>query len=252
MTEAEWLAATDPEPMLAALRAAGKASERKVRLWAAACVRRVWPLLTDPRSRQAVEVVEQYADGRDLSAALRVAHRDAPEASASDRHGPSGTWHFAAYAVRRLARTSSPEGRFADSLAAARSAAAARACGAIKGLPWGENAWRRSVWEGAAGPETEAHAALARDLFGPCLFRQVRIEASWLLWNSGTVGRLAAASYEERALSEGTLDAWRLGVLADALEESGCQEQEVLGHLRQQGGVHVRGCWVVDLLLGKG
>jgi hypothetical protein len=40
-------------------------------------------------------------------------------------------------------------------------------------------------------------------------------------------------------------------VLADALEEASCTEADILGHCRQQGAVHVRGCWVVDLLLGK-
>jgi hypothetical protein len=63
--------------------------------------------------------------------------------------------------------------------------------------------------------------------------------------------RLATAIYEERSLPEGTLDGLRLGVLADALEEAGVRDQEILGHLRQQGAVHVRGCSVIDLLLGK-
>jgi hypothetical protein len=48
----------------------------------------------------------------------------------------------------------------------------------------------------------------------------------------------------------GTLDNTRLAVLADALEESGCTSEDVLGHLRGPGP-HVRGCWVVDLCLGR-
>ena len=48
----------------------------------------------------------------------------------------------------------------------------------------------------------------------------------------------------------GTLDNTRLAVLADALEEAGCTEADILGHLRGPGP-HVRGCWVVDLILGK-
>src|SRR3954447_21699792 len=62
MTEADWLASGWPREMLEYLRASGKASDRRCRLFACGCVRRVWPLL-DEWSRTAVEVAEQYADG---------------------------------------------------------------------------------------------------------------------------------------------------------------------------------------------
>jgi hypothetical protein len=60
------------------------------------------------------------------------------------------------------------------------------------------------------------------------------------------VVKLAAAAYDQRVL---TLQ--RMGVLADALEEAGMTDEEVLNHCRQEGAVHARGCWVTDLLLGK-
>jgi hypothetical protein len=66
----------------------------------------------------------------------------------------------------------------------------------------------------------------------------------------GVVVCLAQAAYENRQLPPGLLDNARLAVLADALEEAGCQDPVILGHLRS-GGEHVRGCFVVDALLGK-
>jgi hypothetical protein len=77
----------------------------------------------------------------------------------------------------------------------------------------------------------------------------VTIAPPVLQWNGGIVVRLTQAAYEQRSLPDGRLDASRLAVLADALEEAGCDEQDVLGHLRGPGP-HVRGCWCVDLLTG--
>src|SRR6516165_10084976 len=71
MTEPEWLACTDPRPMLEFLRGTNKVSNRKVKLFAAACVRCVWHLLTDDRIREAAEAAERGADGRATFAELR-------------------------------------------------------------------------------------------------------------------------------------------------------------------------------------
>jgi hypothetical protein len=71
-----------------------------------------------------------------------------------------------------------------------------------------------------------------------------------LTWNDGCVVKLARAAYEERSWADGTLDNTRLAVLADALEESGYEGAEILGHLRGPGP-HVRGCHAVDAILGR-
>jgi hypothetical protein len=89
-------------------------------------------------------------------------------------------------------------------------------------------------------------ANLVREIFGNPIQR-VALNTAWL---TPTAKSLALTAYEERRLPSGELDCPRLAVLADALEEAGCTEEAVLDHLRGPGP-HVRGCWPVDLLLGK-
>ena len=74
-------------------------------------------------------------------------------------------------------------------------------------------------------------------------FREITLCAKWLRWNDGTLVRIAQAIYDNRAFD-------RLPILADALEDAGCDNADILAHCRGPGP-HVRGCWVVDLLLGK-
>jgi hypothetical protein len=207
VTEAEWLACADPQKMLAFLR--GKASERKLRLFAAACCRRSWPLLTDARSRKAVEVAERYADGMVNERGLRFAFSCAADA----------------FAYAASAHT-------ADAQAAAGAANAARP--------------EAGYYARYVTPRKE-HPGPLRDLFGPLPFRPVTVSPGW---QAPQVVAQAQAAYDERELPAGTLDPIRLAVLADALEEAGCTDQTALEHLRG-AGPHARGCWAVDLLLGK-
>ena len=207
MTEQKWLACTDPGPMLKFL--GRKASERKLRLFACACCRGSWPLLTDARSRKAVEVAERYADGMVNERGLRFAFSCAADA----------------FAYAASAHT-------ADAQAAAGAANAARP--------------EAGYYARYVTPRKE-HPGPLRDLFGPLPFRPVTVSPGW---QTPQVVAQAQAAYDERELPAGTLDPTRLAVLADALEEAGCADQTVLEHLRG-AGPHVRGCWAVDLLLGK-
>src|SRR5207244_1694887 len=88
--------------------------------------------------------------------------------------------------------------------------------------------------------------SLLHDIFGNP-FRPVPLDPAW---RTPTVVALAQAAYDNRIMPAGRLDPARLAVLSDALEEAGCQDADILGHLRSPG-LHVRGCWALDLLLGK-
>jgi hypothetical protein len=88
-----------------------------------------------------------------------------------------------------------------------------------------------------------SNAPLLRDIFDPLLVRNNPITPDRMTWRDETVTRLAASIYDKRAFD-------RLPILADALEEAGCTDAAILEHCRGPGP-HVRGCWVVDLLLGK-
>src|SRR5690242_7432290 len=80
MTEHAWLACPDPDALLDHLRSGGRASERKLRLFAAGCCRRVWHLMNDGRSRKAVAVVERWVDGEASRRQLEAAHAAAWQA----------------------------------------------------------------------------------------------------------------------------------------------------------------------------
>jgi hypothetical protein len=99
--------------------------------------------------------------------------------------------------------------------------------------------------------ERAAQADLLRDIIGPAPFRPLPpLPPSVRAWNDGLVVKLATSIYQERSLPEGTLDVRRMGVLADALEEAGCTNDAILGHLRGPGP-NYRGCHVLDAILEK-
>ncbi len=241
MTETEWLAATDPDAMLSALTAARKIPERKLRLFAAACCRRVWGLLDDTRSQRAVQMAESYADGLATAVELAAAAADAHAAADDTRLDPRR--RGLAIVIPGLYGS----GTYVAADAAAHAAGAEAVTIDFLYVPAEAAAFAVLL---ASDKERAAQAALLRDLFGPLLFRDVSPDPSWLAWDNSSIVRLAAAVYEERLLPAGTLDATRLAVLADALEEAGCTDTELLEHLRGPGP-HVRGCFVLDLLLGR-
>jgi hypothetical protein len=228
MTEAEWRAGTDVSRMLRYLR--GQASPRKFRLFACACCRRVWGAL-GPGQRRAVETAERYAD--------RLVRLRELEAARPDFRDEAGGHWAAVWAARSAA---------APRDVAKTAAAAARDCRDVRAAadcPRHQHPAFRQWLEAGLAVKTAEEAAqreLLWDVFGSP-FRPAAVGPAWLAWQGGTAPRLARGIYDEGRFAD-------LPVLADALEDAGCADEQVLGHCRGRGP-HVRGCWVLDLLLGK-
>jgi hypothetical protein len=226
MTEADWLACADPQKMLEHLW--GQASDRKLRLFACACCRRAWHLLADERSREAVLTGERIADGAAWGNELTAARREAGAAVRQVwRRAPAGT-------------------------AAKRAWLAQAAFATVRqGGEW-EAASAVAVWAGRSAKCTgEVQCHLLREVFGNPFRPRSPLAPAVLPWQGGLAVRMAVNIYDYRHLPEGTLDGASLAVLADALDEAGCTDPDILAHCRRPGP-HVRGCWVIDLLLGKG
>jgi len=211
MTEAEWRRCPDPTLLLQQVR--GKVSDRKRRLFACGCCRRIWSRLTDEFHfcRQAVEVAERFADGL----ATESEREDYWFAvNEEDREEVVDEAYVAA--CRAISLDNEEDGDFASATARC----------AVLAVPRPDR-------------ERAAQCRLARCVFGNP-FRPVTFDPAWI---TATVQSLAAAIYEERAFD-------RMPILGDALEDAGCDHAEVLAHCRKDKG-HARGCWVVDAVLGK-
>jgi hypothetical protein len=219
VTEEEWLACDEPGVMLTFLEKS-RARDRGLRLFAAACACRALPALTDARFAAAVAALERLADegpGKAASAGLRAAWGalgPAVEALAGD----PGLYP----AARAVQTTTEPT------------------------LAWWRARWAADWWleaAGRAGPAARGReAALLARLLRDAVGNPHRPAAFDPAWRSPTAVALAARMYESR-------DFGAMPLLADALQEAGCEDAEVLRHCRH--GEHVRGCWVVDLVLGR-
>jgi hypothetical protein len=244
VTEAEWLACQSAWDMLRSLRF--QVSGRKLRLFACACCRVLWPEMQDQRSRRAVEVAERYADGlvsprelldahADAEEALRALQADFPQALRRWREaagaGPGaasgavhpGTALMAADAVRLVTYPTlyDPTEEPDSSLL----------CSIIDGI--GEA--RSNTCIPLDGP--------LREILGNPYRGAPGRDPTSLRTSDGAARRLAAAIYDGRRFED-------LPVLADLLEEAGLTDAALLGHLRGPGP-HALGCYALDAVLGK-
>jgi hypothetical protein len=229
MTEAEWLAADELWPMLLSLERSR--TGRKLRLFAVACCRRIWPLIADPRCRSAVLVVEQFADDRATTNDLQAAEADI---RAAWLKGP-----FDDAVIACLQASTSDVDLLRGALHAARSVIHAvwqfRREFARDGEP------PRAYLPPIRPAEEAVLCELVREIFNP--FRPAALEKGSQACHDGRATNLARAAYDDGAFD-------RLPILADALEDAGCTDSDLLGHFRGPGP-HVRGCWALDLVLRK-
>jgi hypothetical protein len=200
----------DSPRFLSAFEQLGAASERKRRLFACHCCRLVWDRLPDERSRAAVKVAERYAEGE----------ADEPE-------------FVAANAGARAAKTHSRLPWLAIEASAANPLPADVVRCFLRG---------HKVLPGKQRDRARRVVALLRCLFGNP-FRPATLAPDLLRWRDGLLVSVARRMYDNRDFSE-------MPVLADMLQDAGCDDEQVLAHCRQ-GGEHARGCFAIDLLLGR-
>jgi hypothetical protein len=228
MTEEEWASGHDVDRMLKHL---GKvANPRRLRLFLVACARRVLPNSPDDEMLSALDTAEKFADQsvskRELARvrnALKVGHPSRVarwEVLYTDSIRSVPAWHAAREQVTQAAVHGS-------------------GCCAWSTTRERLSAFEKVVLVGYPTVELTAQAGLLRDIFG----NPFRPFAFNPCWRTADVLGLARAIYEDRAFE-------RLPILADALMDAGCADEQILSHCRGDGP-HVRGCWVVDLVLGK-
>jgi hypothetical protein len=240
-----WLECRDPRPLLQHLLAG--ATGRKKRLLLAGCVRRLGDLVPAGPLLNALVTSEEFADGLVGTARVAKAQREA-QRHAGERHAArvgasvsraplaetaATLAHAAAHAVANALNPAAPSvGVFAVAQAAAKKALADKG----ERVPFDLPASHLQVVVELAGL-----CDIIRDVFGNP-YRRVAFQRSWLTAHNGVAVTLARAVYEDRAFD-------RMPILADALEDGGCDSADLLTHLRGAAD-HVRGCWALDLVLG--
>jgi hypothetical protein len=227
MTEEKWLSACDLEALIKYLE--DKTSERKLRLYSCACARLVQRLFPNERCETAVQVAERFADrmvgASELLGHWQIAHDITARLNNSYLHRRDPTQKVA-WAAANAARYTLEE--------------AALECAEVNCQTYFIYPYELPQWEALWPRKSEEYYLnCLYDIFGNP-FRLVAIDPDW---RTSNVVSLAKDMYESR-------DFTAMPILSDALQDAGCENADILDHCRGPGP-HVRGCWVVDLLLGK-
>lgn len=256
MTENDWLKRDDwPEGMLRELyipwsNGQVKLSERRLRLFSCSCCRQIENFVRDDRVSKVLGVVERHVDGlasddelRDVGETIERVWETAYDEVARTMPADSPVFLASEPSLHLIEAAAYTAGRNPGSMAtggwiylAMQAAIQCRLAVLYAASEFGKD----------QQPATEAVLQMQSDILRDCLgnpFRPVSLHTAWLAWNDGIVPKLAQAIYEERAFEQ-------MPILADALEEAGCTNADMLNHCRNHVE-HVRGCWVVDSILGK-
>ena len=237
MTETEWLKCGNP--ILQFEHDRGWPSPRKQRLFATACCRRIGHLLTDERWWNGISVAELYADRRTARPALIDAGVKADIGRPARATYADILREQCGLAVQWACHTK--HRRYA-AISAVHGASAAGYSAMPPAEPFVPPAYSRHHAQWSATERAESAAQLAL-LFDVCNdpFRPPAAFSS--AWRTDTAVALARQMYESREFGA-------MPILADALQDAGCDSADILDHCRGPDP-HVRGCWVVDLVLGK-
>lgn len=187
------------------------ASERKLRLFACGCCRRIWHLIDVGPARDAIVVSEYFADECCSEVVLKAANQ---KAAGQVVDVPEYDAYWADPACMVSMEDAWESARCVEHVVMVKT---------------------RTEWKISRA----FNSALIRDVFGNP-FRPVTLDPSW---RTSTVLALAQQMYDSRDFSD-------MPILADALQDASCENADILNHCRGDGP-HVRGCWVVDLILGK-
>ena len=239
MTRKQWLKRHDP----VAMYQFAQLSPRKDRLFLVGCCQRIRHLLTDPETLRAVEAAQQFADDKLDEATLAIAHAEVVRLlTAIDRaqrypRAPSrsdGTRMWAAGAALAAAELPTTVDELTESSSFTDAAKAASYDTQEAPDQPSVGRWEREKHE------RRQQAALLRCIAGNP-FRPAAFNPAW---RTSDVMLLAQGIYDDRAFD-------RMPILADALQDAGCDNDDILAHSRDANTPHARGCWVVDLVLGK-
>jgi hypothetical protein len=227
MTEHEWLTAQHSAPLIQFIRP--KASDRKLHYFDIACARRLEPLLIQPASLHAIDVLERYTEGQCDADELRALSYDVEVAAFCVEAGHTPYQEAAEQLSHEFLAEFIANPAF--SVRSARdvlTSAAYFVDGIFSPVPYER---QRTCFR---------PVSLVHEIFGNP-FRTIRFRRAW---RTDTVLALARQMYESRDFSA-------MPILADALQDAGCDSADVLNHCRDAHAIHVRGCWVVDGVLNK-
>ncbi len=231
MTEDGWLNGTNPHTMLAGMPEA--LSPRQHRLFLCACCRRLWHWVENTEAARAVEVAELFADDFSTKEELAHAMNGARRTARTHFAKWQSTQDYRDYIVHMHANACfvAAHAHLGNDNFFAQTYAYEQCRSAV----WGQNGWHTYSEQ-----ESARQAGMLREIVGNP-FRAVTFNSAW---RTETAVSLARQMYELREFSAAP-------ILADALQDADCDNEELLAHLRDGTQTHLRGCWAIDLVLGK-